>query len=292
MSDGVAAPAAPAAPAPSGDSAKAAPAQTPNQAQAQKFKLEDLEFQSAADAKAEVLRGRQANKLLTESDKRLKAAAEKEKALEGLKKTKRFKDFMAFTGMSQEEALQEAAQFFYENELVPKQQDPRERELAAHKARIKEFEEKEARTKREAEEKEHQAATAREVEQIRKDLEEALNSKKIPGTRYFVRRVAEYMQAYNQHGVKIPTQVAVDRALADYKKETSELFDEASVDQLISLFGEDRWRKLAKKVSTWALGKAKQPPAAPAMPVANQNVDQGKRSIRPQDFEKFIKGVK
>ena len=45
----------------------------------EKFKVGDLEFSSIEDAKAEIARGRQSNKLLTEADKRLKAAAEKER---------------------------------------------------------------------------------------------------------------------------------------------------------------------------------------------------------------------
>lgn len=256
----------------------------------EKFKVGDLEFSSIEDAKAEIARGRQSNKLLTEADKRLKAAAEKERTLDDLKKSKSFKRYMEITGMSREEAAEEAAKYFYETEILPKEMSPEARRAAEAEARLKEYEEREKTAKQ----KEREAALARqtqeEVVKLRTELEGILNSKKIPGTRFALRRVAEYKQAYLDQGVDVPTSVAVDRVLADYRSEFGGIMDEATPEQLISFLGQERFQKLAKKVSQWVLSSRKTaaPEPQPAMSLVNRQEQPRRRSLSPQQFQELL----
>lgn len=296
MSDAIAAPAAASAPAgtPTATDVKAPTAPTP-------LKIKGIEFKSEDDAYAEIERGRQSGKLLTEAEKRLRESTKRDKSWEEMvsevKTKKDAKLIIKQLGLSKEEAADLFGKYLYENEVLPAEMSPekrRIRELEAEKAEREALIEADKKT---AKAREHEAQTQQEAAKLRKEIESVIASKKIPATRLALKRVANYLSSYAEAGVDIPMDRAVDLVAEDYKQEFGELFDDATPDQLMEFFGKQRWHKIGKKVSDWALAQARG--KIPAPPPAHEQVTrqpalakstEGKLS--PQDFMKVLKGVK
>ena len=103
------------------------------------LKIKNVEFKSEDDAYAEIERGRQSNKLLTEAHKRLAESARRDKDWEGLKsevKTKKdARKVIEALGLSKEEAVETFGRWIYEEEV-------RAKELSPEQRRIRELEQK------------------------------------------------------------------------------------------------------------------------------------------------------
>ncbi|MBK7864356.1 MAG: hypothetical protein IPJ65_38300 [Archangiaceae bacterium] len=260
------------------------------------LKIAGYEFPDENSAKAEIERGRQSGRLLTEAQKRLVEASKKEKDFEGVKGEAK-KDFLKATaalGLSREEAVELASKFLWEHEVKPKQMSPEQRrirELEAEKA------EREGATKAEAEKAkaaQQEQATVEESKKLRREIEAVLTAKKVPGTRHALKRVASYLSSYAEAGADVPVEVAAEMAMGDYKQEFGELFDDASPEQLEEFLGKERWQKIARKVSDWALAKARGKIPGPPQEVVTRGkpVQKEEGKMTPQEFQKFMKGVK
>lgn len=260
-----------------------------------------ISFKSEADAKAEIERGRQSGKLLTEAQKRLFEASKKEKEwaeLTGEVKTKKdARKVIERLGLSKEEAIDVFGRWLYQEEVLPRELDPKERrirELEAEKAR---FEEERANKEKAAKDEEFTQLTKKEEARLKEELTKILQSKKFPNTRIALRRLANYMASYAEAGADVPADRAADMVMEDYRQEYGELFDESTPDQLAEFFGPQRWQALAKKVSEWALSRARgnmtaapkgSIPARTGQPVPQKQ--EGKMS--PQEYLKFMRSVK
>ncbi len=257
-----------------------------------------LSFRNENEAKAEIERGRQSNKLLTQAERRNLEAAKREKDWEGLvsevKTKKDAKRVIEKLGLSKEEAVEIFGRYVYETEVLPKELSPEQRrirELEAEKAARDEEKATEAKAK---EQREHEEMTTREAQKLRGELEKVLTDKKVPATRLALRRLANYLAAYNDAGADIPVDRAADLVAEDYKQEFGELFDESSPEQLVEFFGKEKWLKLAKKVSQWALASKKEPGTTTSPPIENRPVQKSNQNdkMTPQEFAKWSRGVK
>lgn len=282
------------------NAAPSEPKTAPNGATAEPKPLSigGISFRNENEAKAEIERGRQSNKLLTEAQRRLLESSKKEKdweTLVGEVKTKKdAKRVIEKLGLSKEEAVEVFGRWLYENEVLPKELSPEQRrikELEAEKAR---YDEERKAKEEEAKAKQHEEMTLKEAQKLRAELEQVLNSKKVPGTRLALRRLANYMQSYAEAGADIPAERAADLVAEDYRQEFGELFDEATPDQIVEFFGKEKFLKLAMKVSQWALARSKTPAQTqtPDLPIARSPKSEASDKMTPQEFLRWQKGLK
>jgi len=266
------------------------------QAQAQgitKVKIADYEFDSENDAKSEIERGRQSVKLLNEAHKRLEASTKKEREFEARRRAAKgdFNKLIELGELSREEAIEAAGKWYYQNVVLPEQMSPAEREKQALKAELDRIKGERAQEEKETQAKVFQAKVQEQIARLRQELEPLLNEKKVPNTRNALRRVANYMKAYQEAGVEIPAAKAVELMVADYQQEFGEMLDEATPEQLEQFLGKERMQKLAKNISKWALGRLKGAPK----PTENTTKDITKtgerKKMTPGEFNKFIGGI-
>jgi antitoxin component of RelBE/YafQ-DinJ toxin-antitoxin module len=295
VSDGTpAAPSSNAAPAAGG----AAPS-TPTPAKAPEapkpLSIKGHTFKSEDDAFAEIERGRQSGKLLTEAQKRLMEASRKEKDWEGLvsevKTKKDARKVIERLGLSKEEAVEVFGRWLYQEEVVAKEMSPEQRRIKELEAEKAKFEEERAAETRKRQEAENEQLTKREEAKLREELTKVLEAKKVPATRLALRRLANYMASYAEAGADVPVERAADMVMEDYKQEYGEMFDEATPDQLIEFFGKSRWHALARKVSDWALSRARgNISPMPQEPLASRKA-KTEEKMTPAEFQQFLKGA-
>lgn len=259
------------------------------------IKIKGVAFKSEDDAYAEIERGRQSGKLLTEAQKRLQEASRRDKDFEELvgevKTKKQAQRLIEKLGLSKEEAVEVFGKYIYEQEILPKELSPEQRRIRELEAKLAQEEETKTRAKKEAEQRELEASTKREEARLREELTKVINDKKIPGTRLALRRLANYMRSYAEAGAEVPVERAADLVMEDYKQEFGELFDEASPDQLAEFFGEQKWRALAKKVSEWALAKARGNVKVPEVQIQRKPKAEKSEKITPAEYQKFLGSI-
>lgn len=253
-------------------------------------------FKSEDDAFAEIERGRQSGKLLTEAQNRLMESTRIQKSFDDLKseiKTKKDANrVIKELGLSKEEAVEIFGRWLYQEEVVAKEMSPEQRRIKELEAEKAKFEEERATEAKKRQDAEHEQNTKREEARLREELTKVLEAKKVPGTRLALRRLANYMASYAEAGADVPVDRAADMVMEDYKQEYGELFDEATPDQLIEFFGKTRWHALARKVSDWALARARgNIPAMPQEPVATRKPAKTEEKMTPQEFQRFLKGA-
>lgn len=258
-------------------------------------KIKGAEFKSEDDAWAEIERGRQSGKLLTEAQKRLETSLRKEKEHEArLKAVKSdYNKAAEALGLTHEEAVDLFSRYLYDKEVAPQKLSPealRAKQLDEENKKLKA--ERDTRVKAE-QKQEFDKQVAQESLRLRQELEGLIKERKIPGTRIAVKRLASYLASYQEAGVSVPAARAADMLMADYKQEFGELMDEASPEQLEEFLGKERMQKLARNISKWAISKLK---GAAPKPVEDAVKDitkngTGKKKLTPGDFDKFMGGI-
>lgn len=292
-------PSTPAAPASTGTPAAGGAAPTPAKVpEAPKpLRIKDREFRSEDDAYAEIERGRQSSKLLTEAQKRLSESSRRDKdweAMVGEVKTKKdARKVIEKLGLSKEEAVEVFGKWLYQEEILAKEMSPDQRRIKELEAEKSKYEETRAAEQKKQDDFRAEQETKREEARLREELTKVLESKKVPSTRLALRRLANYMASYAEAGADIPAERAADLVMEDYKQEFGELFDEATPDQLIEFFGKSKWHALARKVSEWATTRARgNISSVPSDPVPSRRTPPSEGKMTPQEFQKHLRGLK
>lgn len=274
--------------------------ETPKAPQRYKFGTGDGAIElDEAQALSEIQRGRQSGKLLTEAQKRLEASNAKDKTREMAKraiKSGNVDKLAEALDMTHEEAVEVMSKYLYEKEIKPKQMSPEQQKIAALEARLREVDDLKAADEKGKKDEAFKLEVQQSIQKLKAELEPILNSKKIPNTRVALRRVATMMKSYEEAGVSIPAERAVDMVMADYQTEFGELLDGAGPDQLEAFLGKERMTKLAKSISQWALarlkgGNMKQPTSDTTQDITKARGPDTKK-MTPGDFTRFIGGIK
>lgn len=260
------------------------------------LKIKNAEFKSEDEAWAEIERGRQANKLMAEANRRLAQSSKQEKDWEDLRsevKTKRdAKKVIERLGLSKEEAVEVFGRWLYNEEVVAREMSPEQRRIRELEAEVNKTKEaREAEERKKAEEAREAAAQQEEVK-LREEFTKALQAKRIPPTRLAIRRIANYMAAYAAQGVEVPVDRAIDLVMEDYNTEYGEMFDELDADGIKAKLGHERFMKLAKKISGWALKRAQ--PQQPQQEVVPKRTEKQEKSdkMTPQEFQAYMRGLR
>lgn len=268
---------------------------TPVKVEPRLVKIKDREYKEE-DAYAEIERGRQSTKLLTEANKRAQEASRRDKDWETLvsevKTKKDAKKVIERLGLSKDEAVDIFGRWLYQEEVLPKEMSPEQRRIKELEAEGAKYKDAEAARAKEAKDAEEQQLTRKEEARLKAELTKVIQDKKIPGTRLALRRLANYLGTYAEAGQEVTTEQAADMVMEDYRQEFSELMDEATPDQLAEFFGEQKWRMLARKVSDWALSRARGNVKVPDVQVKSRPPAPKEEKMNPQEFQKWLRSVK
>lgn len=261
-----------------------------------RIKIKDIDLDEES-AYAELMRGRQASKLLTEAQKKAAQAEQIERARneerEALKKGPgALKKYLKDAGLDDNQIRQYLTDLTYSEVIEPESLSEDQKARRAAEAELEKYRAKEAEEKTKAEKAQQEAEAKQAEAQLETEIQEAIEAGSIPATKSAVRRIAGVVARYETKGINIPVAKAAEIAKQEIGKETGEFASSASVDQLIGLWGKGPVLALAKKFSEWAVSKRAEilkPPANPKPPPA---VEVPKKKLTPQEFDQFIKGVK
>jgi hypothetical protein len=177
--------------------------------------------------------------------KRMKEEADK--VLATLKSGKDpLKALIEHGGFSKEQ-IRDAIEDFYNREFIePTKLTEEQRRMKEYEEKLKSYEEKERLEAEKKKQEEEEQLTAREREHLQNQIIEALDSSGLPKTKYFASRMAFYMRQNLLNGWEAPVSAIVEQVKQERSQIMSDLTENASVEQLISLFGENVINKIRK----------------------------------------------
>ena len=291
---------APAAPAPQAGQPRAAdgkfagpqPEAPPPKA---RIKIRDYEADEDA-AYAELQRGRQASRLLTEAEKRARVADEKEKAradaIASLKEGK-FEKLFAEAGLSADQERELLARYYYAKHVEPEQMSDDQKAFAREKT---------ARETAEAKLKERETADARAADDraakeaetsLEAEITEAMEAGRIPKSKTAIRRIAAKLATFEARGQSPSLELVAGLVRADLGRDTGEFVASAKPEELKDLWGEATFKAHLKAMLDYGLAMI-QPRVAGAQPArgiaAPTPRPQKSQNLTPQQFLDQMRG--
>ena len=261
-----------------------------------KLRIKDLELDEDA-AYAEVQRGRQASKLLTEAQKRAAQSEasdrERQEELAALKKDPRsLVKLLKKSGLTDQEIRQHLMDLTYSEVVEPEQ-------LTAEQKRIRELEGREAERAakdNEAAEKQRQEQDAKDDEAAAQSLEQeimaAIDAGKIPPAKGAVRRIAQKVAALESRGLNLPLEQVAQLVRHEVGQEMSEFVAAAEVGDLKELMGPQVFREHVRKVVAWVKQQTSPGPlAASAQKPKVAQPARAEQKLTPQQFEARMRAL-
>lgn len=149
-------------------------------------------------------------------------------------------------GLSKEQIRDTMEKWYAKEFIEPEGMSEEARKLKAAEERLKAYEEQEQRKKEEDEQKQLEDLTAKERAVLQQQIVEAMESSGLPKTKFFASRMAFYMKQNLANGWQAPTSLIVSQVKNEYKGLVSGINQDASVEQLIDLYGEGVINKIRK----------------------------------------------
>lgn len=169
-----------------------------------------------------------------------------------------------------------AEDLLYE-ELQLESMDPKDRELAEHKEKLRRYEEQERRVKEEKEAKDNEELKSKYAQDYHRDIIKALGDSGLPKSATTVKKMAYYLHQSASRGYKLAAADVVDLVREDYTREMRDLYGNADAETLLSLLGEDA----GKKIREHDLKKIKQG-FPKTVPRSDQNPTKEGRTKKPE----------
>lgn len=262
-----------------------------------KVRIRDVELDEDA-AWAELQRGRQAGRLLTEAQKRATAAEAREKAYAD-RRTRAREDLGAILEdleLTPEQERELLSRRLYAKHIEPSQLTEEQRALREANEKLARYEAEKKTTEEKSAADAQKRAADHAKESLATELHEAAKAGRIPGAEpgkpggaLAIRRIAEKMLAGETAGHTIPLAVAVAAVRDDLARDTLHFVSSAPLAERKELWGEEAFRSEEKLWREHFLAKLKSP-AAPVQPArAVPGISNGSpKRLTPQEFkEKF-----
>lgn len=175
------------------------------------------------------------------ADERFEQAAAKEKHVTGILSRAKSNPIGALmeAGLTKDEA-REAFESWYSTEYIePEALTKEQRDLKAAQDELKRYRtlEKEYKERLKAEQEEQEVSVQREL--IQKQIIEAMDSHKLPRSKFTVSRIAFYMRQAAQKGFEAPMDLIIQQVKQERADLVSNNVQDADYSGLIDIFGED-----------------------------------------------------
>jgi len=147
-------------------------------------------------------------------------------------------------GLSREQIIAAAEEWYVETVVKPSEMTPEQRELAEAKARLAEYEAKQAEKEKADLEEQEKLKDQEEAQKITAEVLELLKEANLPKTKFVAGRLAHWIRVNESKGIKAPAALIIEQVRGEAKQIMSSLLEGADGDVLISLAGEQTVKKI------------------------------------------------
>jgi hypothetical protein len=240
-----------------------------------------------SQAKAELARARHASRLLTEAEKRAKAADESEKRY-AERRTRAKEDISVLfedLGLTPEQERALLSKHLYSKHIEPTQLTEEQRELRAAQAKLSRYEAEKKAAGEKAQKEEAARLHNEEAAALEQEILEAAKAGRIPSARAAVRRIAAKLEQFESRGLSLPLEQVAAVVREEVGRETGEWVQAASIEERRELWGEPTFKAEEKKWRDYFLAKLKTPPPPPSRHVPQEPSGE-RQKLTPQEFKR------
>lgn len=242
-------------------------------------------------AQREIERGKAATRLLTEAEKRNKAAEAREKEWNERKAKKDADSLLEELGLSADEEREWLSKRMYGKHIAPSQMSPEQREMADLRAKLAAREAADQKAQATAAEAKKQAIGKAESQKMHKAIIEAAEAGKIPKTRGAIQRIIAKALSFDERGMELPLEQIASIVRDEVAQDMGEYSDATSIEQRKEMLGPDRFK--AERAKWLAYFNGLLPSAKPVTQLRTvQPQASDKKTMTPQEFKDFISNRK
>ncbi len=170
-------------------------------------------------------------------------------------------------GLKKEEIAAAMEEWYTENVIAESEMTPEQREHAAAKRRLAEYDQKEkAEADRLAAEQE-QAKDAAEIKKVQQEIIDTLEESGLPKTGFVVSRMAHWIRVNENKNLNAPRSLLIEQVRGEMRNNLLGLTEAADGEMLVNLLGEGTVKKLRKYDLDQIRSKRGQSTAQPPKPV-------------------------
>ena len=169
------------------------------------------------------------------------------------------------------------AEQYLAKQLEFERMDPRDREIAEHKLKLQEAEDKLKSEREEREAQQKETLTKHYSEEYSKDILTTLKTSGLPQSPRTVQRIAHYMFEGLKRGVELKATDVIDIVRQDYMDDIKALFGGLDEDALLGIVGDD----VAGKIRNAELKRLKRP----GIPVSKNEQPIGTPDTKPPQYK-------
>lgn len=255
------------------------PEANPTAAEIKKWKIKADGKEEEIDEKELVRRA----SLSTGAQKRMQEAADLRKKMaalvEGVKKNPVESLFDPALGLTKEQ-IQTAFEDWYKREVLePETLTPEQKRLRQAEGELKQLREKAAGEAKEREAEQMAKLQAETRSQYDKQIFEALEAAKLPKKPFTVKRTAYYMYQALERGIDAPLEAITKLVKQDYQDAQRELYENADIETLVEMLGENFFNRLRKHDVEKLKTKITSTPTVAAPKIVNPRKDAPKPNM-------------
>jgi colicin import membrane protein len=241
-----------------------------------------------SQAKAELARARHASRLLTEAEKRARAAddAEKRHAERRAKAKEDISVLFEDLGLTPEQERALLSKHLYSKHIEPTQLTEEQRELRAAQAKLSQYEAEKQAAAEKARKEEAARLHNEEAAALEQEILEAAKAGRIPSARAAVRRIAAKLEQFESRGLSLPLEQVAAVVREEVGRETGEWVQAASIEERRELWGEPTFKAEEKKWRDYFLAKLKTPPMSASRPAPQEETGAERQKLTPQEFKR------
>jgi hypothetical protein len=149
-------------------------------------------------------------------------------------------------GLSKDQ-IRDAFEAWYAKEFIePEMMTEEQRKLKQYEEQLAKYREQEEKSRKQKEEEEFNKLTEQQRNYLQTQLIEAMDKSNLPKTPKIVQRIAFFMKQNIENGWDAPIDFIVRKVKEERQAEIKDDIQNASIEQLVDLFGEDAIKKLQK----------------------------------------------
>jgi hypothetical protein len=254
----------------------------------------DIKLRRSA-ARREIERSKSTAKLLSDAERRNRAAEAIEKTRAERVSKKDIAALVEELGLSPEEERQLLSERLYSRHIAPEQMTPEQRELAQLKEKLSAREAADKKAADAAAAKRKESISLEEGKKLHAELIAAAEAGKIPKSRSVIKRIMDKAIAFDSRGMELPLEQLATLVRADLAHDVGAYTDATSIDERKSMMGPERFRAEEKKWHAHFKAMLKAPPVAQAIRAPPQRTSDGKfkrDTLTPQEFLARVNGRK
>lgn len=149
-------------------------------------------------------------------------------------------------GLSKEQ-IRDAFEKWYTQEFIePETLTPEQKKSKEMERKLEKYEQAEKDNREKAEREQQEKMTSNQREYLQDQIIQAMEKSGLPKTKFFAQRMAFYMRENLLKGWDAPLDMIVSQVKKEHRERNSDLTENASVEQLIDMFGEGIINKIRK----------------------------------------------